>query len=151
MFSKLIAKVVAFWKSLPPKVQQWLKGAETAVITGLVAYLATYRAADFTTKQGIAEFAAGIGAAMYAALRLYMTQSPIPMLVKKTTSSQTDSIGEVSSTTAKSETIVSGGVSTFSTGTGIPVKCVNCGEDPVVSTLKLTAVDGLGLNELPTK
>lgn len=106
------AKLKDIWSKLPPKVQQWIKGAEVAVATAVVSAFVATPASDFTTKKGIAEFVAGVGASAYAALRLYMTQSPITVLVKKTAVTKTDAIGELSKSTTVSQTITSGGPST---------------------------------------
>lgn len=102
-------KIVAVWDKIPVKYQQWIKGAEAAVATAVIAAFVAAPVSNFHTKEGIAEFAAGVGTAAYAALRLYLTQSPIPVLVKKTEVSVTNSIGEVAVKTTNTTSIVSGG------------------------------------------
>lgn len=105
----MIAKLVAFWNGLPDKTKQWLKGAEVAVATAVVTSYVAAPASDFHSKKGIAEFSAGVGAAAYGALRLYMAQSPIPVLVKQTEQSETTTVGDVSKTTSTIETVTQGG------------------------------------------
>jgi hypothetical protein len=100
-------KVVALWAKIPAKYQQWLKGAEVAVATAVVAAFVAAPASDFATKKGIAEFAAGVASAAYAALRLYLSQSPITALVKKTTR-ETQTVGDVSHTLETDITTVGG-------------------------------------------
>ena len=103
----MIKKFIAFWNALPPKTQQWIKGAEVAIVTAIVAACIGAPASDFTTKKGIAEFASGVLAAAYGALRLYLTQ-PIPVgIEQKTTDSETKAVGDVSvtkSTTTETST-----------------------------------------------
>lgn len=103
-------KIVEFWDKVPAKWRQWIKGAEVSVATAVVAAFVAAPAANFHTKQGVLEFAAGVGAAAYAALRLYLTQSPIPVLVKKTEVTVNNSVGAVTTKTTNTTTITSGGV-----------------------------------------
>ncbi len=102
------AKVKALWASLPPRTQQWLKGAEAAVVTAVVASFVAAPASNLTTKKGVLEFVAGVGSAAYGALRLYMAQQPITNALVKKTSTETVTVGDVSSTTSTStETVQS--------------------------------------------
>lgn len=77
-------KIMAVWEALPPKLRAWLKGAEVAVVTAVVASCVAAPVADLHTKRGISEFAAGVFAAAYGALRLYVAQSPLPVAAKVT-------------------------------------------------------------------
>lgn len=77
-------KIEAVWLALPPRLRVWLKGAEVAVVTAVVASCVAAPVADFRTKKGISEFAAGVLAAAYGALRLYVAQSPLPVAAKVT-------------------------------------------------------------------
>lgn len=88
-------KLIALWDKIPTKTQTWIKGAEVAIVTAVVAYSVAVPAADLTTRKGIAEFATGVLGAAYGALRLYLAQSPVTALVKRTTK-ETDTVGEVS-------------------------------------------------------
>lgn len=101
-------KILAVWASIPPKTKQWLKGAEAAFVTAVVAAFIAAPATDLHTTRGIAEFVAGIGSAGYAALRLYMTQNPLPVTVQEKTSTQTLSVGDLSKTTSTTEVTTSG-------------------------------------------
>lgn len=103
------AKIVALWNNIPANTQKWIKGAEVAVATAIITAFVAAPASDFTTKKGIAEFAAGVATAVYGALRLYLTQSPVAMLVKKTTVSETRQVGEVSHTKETVQTVTQGG------------------------------------------
>ncbi len=98
------AKLKALWAKLPPKTQQWLKGAEAAVVAAVVAAFVAAPASNFTTKKGIVEFIAGVGSTAYAALRLYMSQSPVTtVLVENTT--VTSTVGDVSHSVSKTVTL----------------------------------------------
>jgi hypothetical protein len=131
---RMIAKLVAFWNGLPDKTKQWLKGAEVAVATAVVTSYVAAPASDFHSKKGIAEFSAGVGAAAYGALRLYMAQSPIPVLVKQTEQSETTTVGDVSKTTSTIETVTQGGA-TDDIHTSGNITIVNSGPTSVVNDL----------------
>lgn len=75
-------KIEAVWLALPPRLRVWLKGAEVAVVTAVLASCVAAPVADFRTKKGVSEFAAGVLAAAYGALRLYVAQSPLPVAAK---------------------------------------------------------------------
>lgn len=91
---------IAMWQKIPVNVRQWIKGAEVAVVTALVSGFVAAPASDFTTKKGIMEFVAGVGATAYGALRLYMTQSPVQNVIKEdVVSSVKTQVGAVSQTT----------------------------------------------------
>jgi hypothetical protein len=105
----VLTKLIAFWNNLPPNTKQWLRGAEIAVVTGVVASFVAAPATDFSSAKGVTEFAAGVATAAYGALRLYMTQSPITALVTTKTASETVAVGAVSQTVSSTETVTQGG------------------------------------------
>ena len=100
----MIKAIVAMWNKIPQPVQRWLKGAEVAVVTGVVSALFAAPAADFTTKSGIAKYAATIGAVAAGCLRLYLAQSPIQNVISEVKTSETLKAGAVTLEHSTSET-----------------------------------------------
>lgn len=79
----LFQKLQALWIKTPLPVRRWIKGAEVAVVTAVVTAFVGAPAADFTTGEGITKFAAGVAAAAYGGLRLYLAQSPLATVVRE--------------------------------------------------------------------
>lgn len=100
----MVTAILTLWRRIPPPVQQWLRGAEVAVVTAIVSAFAIAPLTDFTTKTGIAKFVAGIGGAGYAAFRLYVTQSPVQNVVKQVVTTEHATVDDISMSTSKSET-----------------------------------------------
>lgn len=101
--------ILAAWGRLTPRQQQWLKGAEAAVVAAVVASCVAIPAADLHTASGIGKCVAGIAATAYGALRLYIAQSPVPVTTRHVVEAETQSVGDVSVSTSRSETTISGG------------------------------------------
>lgn len=99
--------IKAFWNKIPAPVQKWIKGLEVAVISGLISSLVTIPVADFSTKQGWAQFVAAEVAVMAGCVRLYMAQSPLQNVIVATEKKSELTDGNI--TLTKSETnVVSG-------------------------------------------
>lgn len=81
------AYLLGVWNRIPEKLRTWIKGLEVAIVTGVISGLVTLPTADFSTKAGIAKFAATIATVAGGCLRLYLIQSPIQnvLLQVKTT------------------------------------------------------------------
>lgn len=105
----LWTSILALWNKLTPKQRQWLKGAEAAVTAAVIAACVAIPASDLHTASGIGKCIAGVAASAYGALRLYITQSPVPVTTKHVVETETQSVGDVSVSTSKSETTISGG------------------------------------------
>lgn len=78
-----MTKIIIYWQKLPAPVRTWLKGLEVAVVTGVVTAAATLPFADFSSKAGIAKYAASIAAVAGGCVRLYLTQSPIQTVIQQ--------------------------------------------------------------------
>lgn len=94
-------KINQLWQQVPPKVKQWLKGLEVAVVTGCVTVILSAPFADFTTKSGIAKFAAAIIATAGGCVRLYLSQSPIQTVIKETVTAKQVTQDSTTSVTAE--------------------------------------------------
>lgn len=70
-------KILQLWNRLPPRLQQWLRGLEVFVLTGIVTALLKSPSADFTTRAGLAKYFGEILAVAGSCVRLYLAQSPI--------------------------------------------------------------------------
>jgi hypothetical protein len=92
----MVKIIVSVWEKVPVPLQRWLKGAEVAVVTGVVMFLATVPFADFTTKAGITKFWVSIGGVAGGCMRLYMAQSPLQNVIKEVTAEKTVQAGGVS-------------------------------------------------------
>lgn len=102
---KLWNGVLAWWVKLPEPVKKWAKGLEVAVVAALFTAFASAPIANLTTRTGWAEFIGGTVAAAYGAVRLYMMQSPISMVIKQVETSKTVSVGDITQTDTTKETL----------------------------------------------
>jgi hypothetical protein len=104
--------ILAQWNALPAPARKWLRGAEVAVTTAVIATCAIAPLTDFHTKAGIAKFAGAVAASAYTALRLYLAQSPVQQMiaeVQETTEKTTETPAGVTTTeTANKTTTLSG-------------------------------------------
>lgn len=102
---KAFAWIALQWSKVPPPLKAWLKGAEVAVVGAVTAACIGVPATDFTNKESIAKLAAGVGAAAYGAIRLYMAQSPIQNVLQQTASSEKLTAGGLTLEKKTTETI----------------------------------------------
>lgn len=122
----LWTSILALWSKLTPKQQKWLKGAEAAVVAAVVASCVAIPAADLHTASGIGKCVGGVLATAYGALRLYIAQSPVPVTTRHVVETETQSVGDVSVSTSKSETTISGGT---------PLTAVDAAKNQIAPTL----------------
>lgn len=100
----MVKVIVTTWNKIPAPMQRWIKGAEVAVLTGVVTAIVTAPAADFSSKTSITKFAAYIAVAAGGCMRLYMAQSPLQNVIKQVSAEKTVSAGGVSVKQTLSET-----------------------------------------------
>jgi hypothetical protein len=103
---KVSFKMVAdAWKKIPVPLQNWLHGLEVVVVSSVIAAGIGAPATNWHSKESIAKFAAGVGAAAYGALRLYIAQSPVQNVLKQVEQTDRLSTGGVTLEQTKTETL----------------------------------------------
>lgn len=100
----MLKLLIAKWNALPAPLRKWLRGAEVAVITAVVASCVGAPMADFHSKAGIAKFVAGVGATAYGALRLYLAQSPVQQVIAEVQQTSEKTVETPAGTTTETAT-----------------------------------------------
>jgi hypothetical protein len=100
--------IKSLWSKIPAGVQKWLKGAEVAIVSGVVSSLVAGPNADFSTKAGWTKFILTEVGVMGGCLRLYMAQSPLQNVLTATETKSEITDGDVTVKTTQTNVVTGG-------------------------------------------